>query len=495
MKVLLVNPPYTRIRGSGQSAYFPLGLGYLAGTLAREGFEPVIYSAENCQPGEPLPKISMREVFELRSKGHRSFVKALQDDDHFVWKEVEYVLETVQPHIVGITALSVQFGSAAKIARIVKSWRPDCPVVFGGHHVTYMPLDSLRRVPHFDVGVLGEGEETFLELCRAYAAGRRSNFNKIPGLIYRSGNGIMFSEHRKLIENLDALPNPRKDLLIFPESYHPSHFSTIIYGRGCPWRCRFCSSQEFWRRRIRIRSAENCLNEIKDLMQEFHINNFMFWDDAFSVRRRDILEFCGKAVESGLRFTFSTATRADLVDEELLFALKRAGCVVLTLGVESGSPRVLEMIRKDLDLDVLRNALGLMRKKGISQGVFFMAGFPHETAEDLHMTFDLIRELKVHRVTFNIFDPMPGSELYDEAIELGLVSPDADWCDFRLWPDAHFTTRMTDEQFDALACEIAGYVFQRNDAFMNKLRRHLPLLKRTPSTFCSKAVRKILGYH
>ncbi len=496
MKVLLVNPPFTRIRGAGQSAFFPLGLGYLAGTLANEGMEPVIYSAENCRPGEPMPRISMREVFDLRSQGHANFVAALKNDDHYVWQEVREVLRTTAPDVVGITALSVQFGSAAKIAELVKRWRPDCPVVFGGHHCTYMPEDSLRRAPHIDVGVIGEGEETFLELCRAYAkvssSGGRVAYESIPGLAYRAGDTVQFTERRALLQDLDALPFPRRDAVIFPEGFIPWHFSTLIYGRGCPWACRFCSSQVFWQRRTRYRSPENCLEEIRGLMSTFGLNNFMFWDDAISVRRKNIVDFCDKAMASDLNFSFATATRANLVDDELMLKLKQAGCVELFLGVESGSPRVLKQIAKDLDLDVLRRAVALIRKYNLSLGTFFMAGFPHERLEDLQMTFDLMKELSHARVSFNIFDPMPGSSLYDECTELGLVAKDADWADFPLWPDAYYVTEMTHEEFDIMAHRMAKYIFRRNDSLPARIRRYLPLLMKNPAAFFAKGV-EVLG--
>jgi radical SAM superfamily enzyme YgiQ (UPF0313 family) len=489
-KVLLVNPPFTRLRGSGQGPYFPLGLGYLAGVLAAEGFEPLIYSAENCRPGEELPKISMREVFDLRSQGHKRFVAALADDGHYVWREFRELLARERPDMVGISALSIQYGPAARMARLVKAWRPEVPVVIGGHHFTYMPADTLNREPAFDVGVLGEGEETLLELCRAYAQGPTPDFSRIPGLAYRTADGVAFTERRKLIENLDALPFPRRDLVAFPESFLPVHFSTIIYGRGCPWHCRFCSSQAFWGNRTRYRSGDNCLAEITQLMERYHYNDFMFWDDAFSVRRDNVTDLCHRVLERGLKFTFHTATRVDLVDDQLIDLMQRAGCVELYLGVESGSPAMLKAIRKDLNLDHLRRAVGLMDRHGVPVSLFFMAGFPRETEDDLGQTFDLIREMRSARVSFNIFDPMPGSPLYDECLELGLVSPDADWANFPLWPDASFTTQMSPERFGVLARRMADYIFSRNESLAAQLRRYLPELRRDPVAFAKKALFK-----
>ncbi len=494
MKILLINPPYTRLRGSGQGAFFPLGLGYLAGPLADDGFEPRIYSVENVGPGEPLPKMGMREVFELRSQGHANYTAALANADHHVWKEVRETLDAEQPDLVGVTALSVQFGAAAVIARLVKTWRADCPVVFGGHHATYMPADSLMRVPDFDVVVMGEGEETFLELCQAHRdAGRPltlNDYRAIRGLAYRSPDGaILFTEPRPPIQNLDALPHPRRDLALYPERFAPDHFATLIYGRGCPWACRFCSSQVFWGRRTRYRAADDCLDEIAALQRDYGLTHFMFWDDAFSVKRSNVLDFCNKTTARGLRFTFATATRANLVDDETLAALRRAGCVELFLGVESGSPAMLEYMKKDLDLEELRQAAARIKAHDLALGCFFMAGFPKETREDLEQTFALVREMDDARIAFNVFDPMPGSCLYDECVALGVVGADEDWRDFPLWPDRRFVTAMSPTEFDHLATAIAEYIFKRNESFSGKLRRALPLLRRNPKAFFRKAAR------
>ena len=492
MRILLINPAYTRLRGSGQSAFFPLGLGYLAGMLAENDFEPLIYNAELCHPREPLPVHDMRQVFEKRSEGHQKFLQALQDESHFVWQEFREILGKVKPDLVGITALSVQYGAAAKTARIVKQWQPRCPVVFGGHHATYMPEESLQSCRDIDVVVLGEGELTFLELCRAYKQGS-PDFSKIAGLAYRSVMGISCSPSRELIKSLDTVPFPRKDLVVFPERYIPMHFSSLILGRGCPWRCKFCSSKKFWKRQTRMRSPQNCLDEIKMLMEKYKLNDFMFWDDAFTINRKIIMEFCRLVVEDGATFSFRTAPRADLVDDELIASLKKAGCIKLTLGVESGSPRVSRMIQKDIDFDLLRNAIKIMRKHKIAIGAFFMAGFPNETLDDMRMTFDLIKDLNVDEVAFNIFDPMPGSELYSTCIDLGMIPTNADWTNFPLWPDAYYCNKMNNAEFDALASEMANYLFKKQEGLINRFKRNIPLLAKNPKAFGEKVVRRFSG--
>ena len=491
MKVLLINPPYSRIRGSGMDAWFPLGLGYLAAVLIEDGFEVSIYSADNCQPGEPRPTSGMRDIFELRSQSRRTCIEALANKDHFVWREVKRTLEDVKPDLVGITALSVQYGAAVKIGQIVKEWRPDCPVVIGGHHVTYLPYETMLGTPVFDLSVLGEGEVTFLEVCRLYREGWRPDFENVLGVAYRKNGEVYITPPRQLLSDLNALPFPRRDINLYPETYSKQQLGGLIYGRGCPWNCRFCSSKKFWQRRVRMRSPENCVKEINTLINHYGLRRFMFWDDAFSVRRKEIIEFATRVIESGERFTFTAATRADLIDQELVRLLHRAGCTELKLGVESGSPRVLEMIQKNLDLKVLREAVKIVKDGGINLGLFFMAGLPHETLDDLNLTFDLIKELNADNVAFNIFDPMPGSELYQEVIDLGLVPENADWTKFAFWPDASFTIDMAPDVFDKKAREMAEYIFKRNDSLRMRIKRFLPQFRHNPSSLFRKTIELI----
>ncbi len=488
MNVLLINPPYSRIRGSGMDAWLPLGLGYLAAVLIEDGFEVLIYSADNCQPGEPRPKRGMREIFELRSQSHRTCIEALANKNHFVWREVKRTLEDVKPDLVGITALSVQYGAAVKVGQIVKEWRPDCPVIIGGHHVTYLPNETMLSAPVFDLAVLGEGEATFLEVCRLHRERANPDFKNVLGVAYRKNGDVFITPPRQLCNDLNSLPFPRRDINLYPETYTKQQLGGLIYGRGCPWDCRFCSSKKFWQRRVRMRSPENCVGEINSLMNQYGLRRFMFWDDAFSVRRKEIIEFATRVIESKERFTFTAATRADLIDQELVELLRSAGCTELKLGVESGSPRVLEMIRKNLDLNVLREAVKIVKAGGINLGLFFMAGLPYETLEDLNQTFDLIKELDADNVAFNIFDPMPGSDLYQEAIDLGLIPENADWTTFAFWPDASFTINMTPEEFDKKAREMADYIFKRNDSLRMQIKRFLPQFRHTPSSLFRKAL-------
>ena len=250
----------------------------------------------------------------------------------------------------------------------------------------------------------------------------------------------------------------------------------MIVSRGCPLRCTFCSSRLFWKKRFRVRSEKNIINEIKSLKERYGTNYIMFWDDSFSISKPLIMKYCDALIASGLNVTWQTATRADLVDDELLRKMKKAGCVKLNIGVETGSPRMQKAIRKDVTNDIIKDAYRMIQSNGIAAGAFFMAGFPDETLEDLEQTWELMKELKIDEVAFNIFDPMPGSELLERCVELGLVLEKPDWSSFRFWPDNYFVRNMSHEEFDNKVVEIGNWVYRYNNRIMTKLKRYRSLI-------------------
>jgi radical SAM superfamily enzyme YgiQ (UPF0313 family) len=219
----------------------------------------------------------------------------------------------------------------------------------------------------------------------------------------------------------------------------------------------------------------------------------MFWDDSFTINRKIVLKYCQAIIDAGLKINWKTATRADLLDEELLRVMKKAGCVKLEIGVESGSERIKKLIYKDVTNEQIKRGFSMIRRSGISSGAFFMAGFPEETVEDLDQTFALMKELDATEMTFNIFDPMPGSSEYEKCVALGLVPQNADWSAFPFWPDAHYVMQIGKEDFARRATAIATWLFERNNSLAFKIRRNrhlvLFLLRNDPGFLARKAFR------
>ncbi|WP_028324532.1 B12-binding domain-containing radical SAM protein [Desulfatirhabdium butyrativorans] len=493
-RILLIKPPYSRLKQVGQAPYFPLGLGYVGAVLEQAGFEVGIYHAENPRSENECIVEDEEAIFHQRSKAQQRYHDAVRDDSHPVWQEIRQTLTDFRPDVVGISVLTVETASALKISWLCKEYDSRIPVVWGGIHPTFMTDQVLGYGP-VDMVVRGEGEMTFLELCSRIREGNL-NITDIPGLSFKNeANEIIHNAPRPLIKDVDSIPFPATHLLLYPESFHFKSIGSMIVSRGCPLRCTFCSSRLFWERRVRLRSADNIIQEIQSLQARHHAKYIMFWDDSFSINKEMVIKYCKRFIEAQLNVKWRTATRADLVDDELLCWMKKAGCVKLEIGVESGSPRIQKMIRKDVDNQIVQRAFKLIQKHHIATGAFFMAGFPEETEEDMQMSWDLMKALGIEEIAYNIFDPMPGSELLERCQELGLVPPEPDWAHFDFWPDGFFMKNMTPERFAEKATQIGKWVYAYNNRFSVKFNKLKALswfyIKNDPVLFFKKAAHYI----
>ncbi len=493
MNILLIRPPYTRLKQTGQAPYFPLGLGYIAAVLNKNGFEVNIYHVENPRSSKEKMFIDSDVIFKGRSESYHRYKAILKDNNHYVWKEVRDTLEWYKPDVVGISGLSVEVGSTLKIIKICKEYNRDCKVIWGGLHASFMPDDCIKN-EDVDFVVVGEGEETVLDLCQTLQSNGKS-LHDVRGILFKENGKVVHTPTRGLAPDLNDLPIPARDLILYPESFNHTSMGSMIASRGCPWRCTFCSSRNFWDQKLRFRDAESVIGEIKLLNEKYNTNYIMFWDDSFTIHRKVIKKYCEGILDAGLKISWRTATRADLIDEEMLGLMKKAGCIKLEIGIESGSERIRKEIKKDVSNEQIRKAFRMINKAGISTGAFFMAGFPYETEEDLDETARLMREIDSTEIAFNIYDPMPGSADYDTCVSLGLVSAHADWSDFPFWPDTHYMVNMSKDDFAKRAVEIAKWVFQYNNSLKIRFRRkkHLLMfyLKNDPASLIKEFYRMI----
>jgi radical SAM superfamily enzyme YgiQ (UPF0313 family) len=490
MKVLLIRPPYTRLKGMGQSPYFPLGIGYIAAVLRKNGIEAQIYHVENPRLKRELIHTEADISYDLRSVGYRKYQDSIKDDTHYVWKEVVDTLREYKPDIVGISLLSVEVASALKISRICKEYDEKCHVVWGGLHPSFLPLDCLKN-KEVDFVIRGEGEYPMLDLCHALQKG--GDLAEVRNLCFKRDGEIIENPKGELIPNIDAIPLPARDAVLYPDTFDFKSLGSMIISRGCPFRCTFCSSRNFWDRKERFRSPGNVVEEIRTLQSTYGTNFIMFWDDSFTINRKVIQKYCNAIIDSKLKINWKTATRADLIDEDMIRLMKRSGCVKLEIGVESGSDRMKKIIRKDVTNEQIKRAFDLINRNGLGSGAFFMAGFPEETVEDLEQTFALMKELNAAEIAFNIFDPMPGSSEYEKCIQLGLTPENPDWNNFPFWPDAHYMKYVERDQFGKYADMMAKWLYDSNNSLKHKFRRNRHyiyfLLKNDPLYLVEKVYR------
>jgi len=488
MKILLISPPFNRLKGI-RHYHFPLGLGYIAATFANKQHEVRIYDAELPQKGEevrPLDKVSLLDT-------HKNFTQSLKERNHPVWREVYNTLNYYQPDVVGITVFTPLYGSANKVTTICKRINNKCIVVWGGPHPTFLAEEVLQKEKSVDFVVRGEGEVTFRELVRHLANGKQA-FHEIDGLSYRANGKIRHNKTRDLIKNLDELPFPRGDLMINDISDNRM-FNNIIGSRGCPYNCAYCSSTQFWNQWIRFRSVPNIINEITHLKRNYNVTELEFWDDNFTLNKKWTTELCENIISAKMSLSWWCNTRADLIDEKILTIMKKAGCTSINIGVETGSERTLSYLNRQLSLKDIYKASDLLQKCNMDWHAYFMLGFPYETVEDIEQTRRLMHNLSASHITLSIFNPYPESQLFEVCKKEGLIPENPEWSQFsHQSPENHFVKNISKVEFKNIVREIVDECDRINKSFNKKIYRLI--LKRQyyirhPGALCRKIKRLI----
>ncbi len=455
MRILLIDPPFQRFMHF-KCDWFPLGLGYLAAVLARHGHEVKVYNAEFHDRQRYLRSSELIDSFDL-------YLDALKKGEHEVWTEIGHTIGYFAPDVVGITAASVKFASAAAIAAISKTLFPETPVILGGAHATNCAREVLSK-EHVDIVVHGEGEETVVELIEALGGHR--DLRDVAGISFRNGDGsIVHNRNRGLIDDLDALPFPAREHLLDGEKLESESMGNMITSRGCPFSCAYCAAHTIWTRKVRYRSVENIVEEIKLIRKKFGTLQFTFWDDCFTLKKSRVLHLCEMLRGEGLDIGWGCNTRFDLLDEELIREMKDAGCNNIEVGVESGSPRILEKVKKGESVEKMQHVASLLNRNRLYWSAFFMIGFPDEDTSDIAKTLDLMNDLKPCWCTFSIFTPYPGTELYETSVKRGLFPSDCDWSEFgHQSPHNSFTFNMSRREF----AEVAKVVAKKFDGYNRK---------------------------
>lgn len=381
MKTLLINPNAPKVYDIGGMNAFPLGLGYIAAILEKDHDVSVVDIR-----GEKLDDASLRKR----------------------------ISETT-PEVVGITSDSLAFQKAIEIAQIIKELNKDTLVVIGGPHASVLPACPLNY-DCFDISVYGEGERTAAELWDKIEKGE--SWEDVEGIAFRGRDGIIINPSRALIENLDELPFPARDLFPMDKYDGESDLSVIpVYSvstsRGCPFSCAFCSNNVVFGKKYRFRSAKSVVDEIELLIKKYNARGIYFREDLFTVNKKRVIETCHEIKVRGLKLKWECEARVDTVDEEMLSVMKEAGCELVWCGVESGSQETLDRLSKGITVAQVRQAYNLFRKIGIRAGASYIIGVPGETIDDIHETISFAEELKSAFADFNIFMAYPTSPLYE----------------------------------------------------------------------------------
>ena len=341
-----------------------------------------------------------------------------------------------KPDIVGITCLfSSVFPVVRELCKRIKSLDPGILTITGGTYPAFMAEELLRSEPNLDMIALGEGEYTMRDLVRALRSG--SDLSSVDGLAWKENGNVRLNPQTRLIENLDSIPFPARDLLpmkLYPKIIVPHSFAAkrrmntpMITSRGCPAKCTFCSSSRFWGWKFRWRSAENVLDEISELIDKYGIQELQFEDDNFTANKKRAKDIFRGMIERGYQISFNMPNGIAVwtLDDEMIELMKAAGAYEVTLAYESGCQEVVDkLIKKPLDLEKARETTRKIRAAGIRTNAFYIFGFPGETLEQMRQTFKYAREVKTDTAFFFIANPLPGTELYQSARDQGLLPDD-----------------------------------------------------------------------
>lgn len=388
MTILLINPP-----GKTSLICPPLGLAYVAASLQKSNHRVIILD------------------YLLEKFSEKKLLKFIKKENAF---------------IIGLTAVTPNIKKALFLAEIIKKKFPEKIIVLGGAHVTLKPREILEKTKNIDYIFRGEGEIRFPKLIEYIL--KKENPENLPGLTFRKNKQIINTPDATFIENLDELPFPARELLnIKKYSKYLNNLkkpaTTIFTSRGCPYHCIYCS-KPITGTKFRPRSPENIISEIELLKNEYGIKELQFYDDTFTLDKERVLKICQLLIEKKIKIQWKCETRINLVDEELLKIMKKAGCYFIAYGIESGNQRILNFLKKSTTIEQIKNAVMLTKKTNIKVLGYFMLGIPTENEKEIKQTIKFSKELNLDYVQFAIATAYPGTDLYNIAKQSGKISND-----------------------------------------------------------------------
>ncbi len=384
LNVTLVVPPY-RTKPHQHPPFPPLGVGYLAAVLEKNGFDV--------------------EVIDCQASDYR-------------YDDFRREIAKRNPDLVGVTAATRLYNSAKEIIKIAKEVHPNCVTALGGPHVTFWNEKTLQECPELDIVVRKEGEYTLLEIVQRIATGK--SYEDVIGTTVRNGDGFKVNPDRPYIENLDELPFPARHLWDLEAIRKAEDMFYLTTTRGCVYWCEFCAAVRMFGRRYRMRSVQNVADELEYLYKTFGAKYYTFCDDAFTVDQVRTVALCDEIKKRGLKIQWNCGTRVDMVTKELLQKMKDTGCVSVWFGVESGTQKVLDNMHKGISPEMTERTVGWVRELGLRPTPNVLLGFPGETKESAMKTIKFAEKISPDEIAYyNIATPYPGTPMYDMVIKNG----------------------------------------------------------------------------
>lgn len=413
--------------------------------------------------GSKLPPLGLCSLAAyVRSKGHEVLLidalnLGLSAD------EVAARVNRFGPEFVGITATTSLIESAHSCARKIKDRCANVTTIIGGAHISAIPLQTMKEFSAFDIGVIGEGEITLLELMEDAS----KDYACIDGIMFRNQGEPVVTKRRDQIRDLDQLPYPALDLLEgFPKLYQPTPNNYIekpvlhmVTSRGCPFSCTFCS-QSVYGHRVRAFSPRYVVELIKHYQEKYGIREVAFYDDLFSYKKQRLVDFVEEMARANVKIKWSCESRVDTVNDEILGIMKKSGCWQISYGIESGSQRLLDYYDKKITVEDIEKAVNLTHKWGIRTRGYLILGSPPETIESVAETRALVRRLPLDNLRLSFFSPIPGSQAFADMFKDEDMSS---WKEMDLYRVSYTPPGISADELHRLSKEIyRGLYFKPN---------------------------------
>jgi radical SAM superfamily enzyme YgiQ (UPF0313 family) len=356
----------------------------------------------------------------LKNKGYN--VKLIDSSFDNNLKKTKKEIKSFKPDVVGISILSSLYNNAKELISFSK--KIGCITIIGGPHASILPKQNIEENKDLDFVVIGEGEETLPELLEAIQGKKR--LKQVNGICFRNNGNIIFTKPRLPLQNLNLLPFPNMDLLNTSKEYLKSGIINLISFRGCPYNCSFCQPtlRKVFGSKIRAPNPSYIVNEIEFFYNKYNIRDFCFVDDIFTINKKWLIDFENNLKESNLkgRIRFIVNSRINLFDEGLAEILFNLNCHYVFFGVESGSQKILNNLRKSIKIKQIKRAFALCKKYKIKTHAFFMLGSPGETRVTLKMTEKLINEIEPNTLYLFTTTPLLGTDLYKKCKRKGILN-------------------------------------------------------------------------
>lgn len=433
MKILLVNPPkFNEIRcptpdvlENNRGYAPPLGILFIAAILEQMGHDVSVIDSQV---------------------------------EEYSYEELEEIMKSAQYDLLGLTVMTFSLIDSINVTKISKKHHESVPVVWGGPHLHIYPEES-ARFPEVDYVVTGEGEVS-IKLLVDYLSGN-IEWEAVKGVGKVENDQYLYNGNPEMVVELDSLPFVARHLTPY-KKYNSiltkgDVVTTLFTSRGCPYKCSFCDRPQL-RPNFRARSAKNVVDEMEHCVN-LGINEFIIYDDTFTVSKQRVHEICDDIIQRGLKIHWDCRTSINAMDQDLLNHMAKAGCVGIHYGVEAGTEKIQKVIRKNLKLDKVNKIFKMTKAAKIKTMAYFIIGNPSETLEDVEKGFKFLKTIKADFVHLTGLLPFPATQIYLEGLSNGIIKYDY-WKKFAENPDPNFVTPHWPEYFTREELEqliIRGY--------------------------------------